>query len=69
MARDALRARHKKPNGGADLVVAYRIVLEELDNDGKGARVLCGVVCVCVPSFGVDTDRLTNSSFSLREVD
>ena len=25
-----------------------------------GARVLCGVVCVCVPSFGVDTYRLTS---------
>ena len=27
-----------------------------------GARVLCGVVCVCVPSFGVDTYRPTNTT-------
>ena len=27
-----------------------------------GARMLRGVVCVCVPSFGVDTDGLTNTT-------
>ena len=32
-----------------------------------GARVLCGVVCVCVPSFGVDTYRLTNHTWSRRD--
>ena len=31
------------------------------------SRVLCGVVCVCVPSFGVGTYRLTNHNNPARE--
>ena len=34
-----------------------------------GARVLRGVVCVCVPSFGVDTCRLTNTTLGLSKPD